>query len=712
MTDANLVGLLDRDPTAFREPLLALARVPGRAEVLDEIVVCVDEVGALVVVARAVGALSSAAVDAALSTASDFREHSYADLELLATAEDGLLAGRRGGLAAEHAARFGLTSELSRGRFNRAQRLVFVADEYPERVLSKLGRTSLLRADVDAYRGTQEREGSPDGEPLPSASATSDESAHTPVALELVWVSEQRWRFLVGAVGRTARGIKSAIAPDYDRPLPRAVLFARTRLRQAVSLVGRLGISETAIAHTVVLAMALVYVWAFATLTLRNHAVFGTGAFDLGIYDQALWLISRGKAAFSTIQGMSVFGDRASPILFVLAPLYRVWPDVRLLLVVQAVGLAAGALPIYWLARDTLKTRWVGLAVAFAYLMYPAMQWANREDFHPETLAVPFVLFAFYFMTKRRWIWFAVFAALTLLVKEDAAFLVLPLGIYAFFKYDKRVGAVTSAVSLIWFLVAVLGIIPHYNPSGQVQFLNNLSYLGASGRDILLGFFTKPGLVWSTVATKENLLYLAQLFVPVALLPLLSPPALALTLPPLLVNLTSSNPYYHSIEYHFVVLAVPFVFVALVYGLAKVSRNEYTRYVAAAVLVAVAIASNYQWSPSPIAADSQTHWQQGRLSDPAAYRALAMIPADASVSAFYAYVPHLTHREHIYVFPNPWQPENWATASSLPDPKSVDYVVVDTLFLLKKGTDLLSSLQTQGFHPVFSDGTVLVLKRG
>ena len=45
-------------------------------------------------------------------------------------------------------------------------------------------------------------------------------------------------------------------------------------------------------------ALAGIVIWAaiFSVLGVRNHRNFGTWAFDMAIYDQAFWLVSRGGA--------------------------------------------------------------------------------------------------------------------------------------------------------------------------------------------------------------------------------------------------------------------------------------------------------------------------------------------------------------------------------------------------------------------------------
>ena len=47
---------------------------------------------------------------------------------------------------------------------------------------------------------------------------------------------------------------------------------------------------------------------------------FQQPGFDLGIFDQGIWLLSRFKSPFVTIMGLNLFGDHASYILLLLRP--------------------------------------------------------------------------------------------------------------------------------------------------------------------------------------------------------------------------------------------------------------------------------------------------------------------------------------------------------------------------------------------------------
>ena len=60
-------------------------------------------------------------------------------------------------------------------------------------------------------------------------------------------------------------------------------------------------------------------------------------------------------------------------------------------------------------------------------------------------------------------------------------------------------------------------------------------------------------------------------------------------------------------------------------------------------------------------------------------RAIAAVPDGASVTATYQLLPHLSHRRHVYDWPNPFWAAVWGNddCAHLPDPTTVDYVVID-----------------------------------
>src|SRR5690349_22524063 len=98
----------------------------------------------------------------------------------------------------------------------------------------------------------------------------------------------------------------------------------------------------------------IVFVY-LGALRQDRHETFG---FDLGIYDQATWLLAFFKRPFITVRGLDVFGHHMSPGLWLFAPFYWLGGGPKVLLVAQTVSQAAGAFALYLLGRDRLDSRW------------------------------------------------------------------------------------------------------------------------------------------------------------------------------------------------------------------------------------------------------------------------------------------------------------------------------------------------------------------
>ncbi|MEA2461340.1 MAG: hypothetical protein QOH90_1517, partial [Actinomycetota bacterium] len=244
--------------------------------------------------------------------------------------------------------------------------------------------------------------------------------------------------------------------PDvHDTPAPERP-HTSTLIRRAI---GRPGLPFICLG----IAVAF-YIVLFAISTVRDLNELGIPGFDLGIFDQGVWLLSRFKAPFVTVRGLNLFGDHTSFILLPLIPFYWFFDTASTLLVAQSAALGVAAVPAYLIAKEKLKDEWLALLIGIAFLLQPAVHWINRDNFHPDSFEIPLVLFAIYFMLKERWRPFFVFVGLALLVKEDVPLLTFSLGIYVAFRHNRRVGLVTAAVSLVWLALNLWVLIPAFNP--------------------------------------------------------------------------------------------------------------------------------------------------------------------------------------------------------------------------------------------------------
>jgi uncharacterized membrane protein len=143
----------------------------------------------------------------------------------------------------------------------------------------------------------------------------------------------------------------------------------------------------------------------FVCSSLR-HAMFQSGAFDLGIYDQVVYLISQGQPPISSILGFHHMGNHAAWAVYLLALFYKIFPNVHWLLIVQAVALSLGALPMWHLAHQAGLKQSQSVAMAAAYLLYPLIFNVNLFEFHPEVMAVPVFLAAVWCARESKIGWF------------------------------------------------------------------------------------------------------------------------------------------------------------------------------------------------------------------------------------------------------------------------------------------------------------------
>ena len=406
------------------------------------------------------------------------------------------------------------------------------------------------------------------------------------------------------------------------------------------------------------------YVAVLLPLTFRSVDGLGAQTFDLAIFDQATWLISCGQAPFVTIRGLSILGEHFSAILYLLAPLYWIWPSAKMLLLAQTLALALGALPVYALGRRCTGSPLIGLAFGFTYLLYPALQWSNVFEFHPDTLATPCLLGAFYYMTAARWHPYFLLLGLAALTKETVGLEVAALGLYLLIRCwrtdGRRMGWLTLGLAAL-ALTASFGtnlLLNHGRPS---MFFALYGHYGQGPVAIWQFLVTHPGSVLSDLNTDVNRRYLGQLLAPVLFLSLLAPEVLILAAPVLLLNLLSSSPLMHGVYCQYTAFVTPFIFASAVFGLAR-ARRWGNRATQALLVLCLALGtfngaalrplSNPDILPEPV---------QSAATVRETRKMLALIPPQASVTAPVAVLPLLAHRRSVYMFPNPFEKVVWGS---------------------------------------------------
>ena len=386
------------------------------------------------------------------------------------------------------------------------------------------------------------------------------------------------------------------------------------------------GLSEEFGARLVLILSMVFYAVYFGRMALDRFDAFQQPGFDLGIYDQGLWLLSRLQSPFVSIMGLNLFGDHSSYILLLLVPLYWIWPAAPALLILQTLALCVAAVPVYLLARRALRNPWVALLPALAFLLNPALGWLNIENFHPDSFEVPLLLFALYFMTERRWRPYLVMVLLLLLVKEDTGLLVVPLGIYVAIRGDRQMGVITAELGAIWFAVTVFLLGPFLS-GATAGSLDAFRVPFGGWRGLISKALGEPWEVGGYMLTAPKLKYLVQLLAPVFFLPLLTS-GILIVVPSLLFNLLSTFTYQTDLRYHYTSLLIPvFAWAAIVY-IQRVNDFGARRALAVAILLAT-LFSSYAWGPADWSPQSVYRYDPRSPQAVATADAVALIPADA-----------------------------------------------------------------------------------
>jgi uncharacterized membrane protein len=412
-------------------------------------------------------------------------------------------------------------------------------------------------------------------------------------------------------------------------------------------------------ARRIVYAGTGLYVAVFVAAGVIAYLAYDVARLDLGDMVQAIWSTSHGHflEVTDTSGRQAVrLGSHVDPFLALLVPLWWAWPSPLMLVVLQVVALAAGSLPVYWLARKHLRSERAAASFAFAYLLYPATQFnalGIGDGFHSVSIAIPLILFAIWFLDEERLVLFAVFALLAASTKEEIAASVGCLGLwYAFRRRRWGIGLSIFALGLTVSLINFLVIIPHFSPSGASAFAGRYQQVGGTPRGILHTAVTHPVAIVDAVATWHKLFYVVLLLAPFLGLWLLEPLLLLGAIPDLVINLLSATPNQTTVYWQYTAGIVPFVLAASIVGASKLKRKPDA--ISRAALVAVVFFSFFS-IVSPIYRIAVLDLGHVLRPDPtraAKSHALALIPPGVPVSASNKLGGLLSERRFIYIFPS------------------------------------------------------------
>jgi len=448
---------------------------------------------------------------------------------------------------------------------------------------------------------------------------------------------------------------------------------------------------------TLAYLLVIIYIVIFVFLTFGRHDSLKTYLNDLGTYDQIVWNSLHGRlfqtsgGIYATSDNFSYLSGHFSPILLILVPFYLIWANPKMLLLLQVLAVGVAALPIYWIARDKIKSKLAGLIFLISYLFYPILHNALMYDFHEVTLAVPFITFALYFWQKKKYLWMSIFLVLICLSQEHLTLIVFMFGLYLMFtplftrrsesnqtaelssrshskifSGDKRagfinkkwkMGSIIAFLSLAYFLLVITVIMPAFSVTHGVDVIKSpsggitrYSWLGSSTGEIAKTIVSKPFWVLQNIFSWRRIDFFITLFIPLLGLPLFSATVL-LALPVLLIYFLSSFWLTYSIYYYHSAPLTGIIYFAAIFSFARLIKAQKYRRLFLILILIASILVSYFYTITPLA--KYYSWSDYKPSVHAKIisEVKKIIPNNASLSVQHNLGPHFTDRRQLYSLP-------------------------------------------------------------
>ena len=425
----------------------------------------------------------------------------------------------------------------------------------------------------------------------------------------------------------------------------------------------------------VLLVIFLVAAVVFALISFVDHYNFRSYAFDLGLFNNAIYDFAHFRSNDVTMlypDHYTFLQTHFSLFPILVSPLYWIFGSYTLL-VFQLFSVLFGGWGVYRFIGEFTQNftiRILGLLHFFtAWGIFSALAF----DYHDNVVGAMFVPWIFYYFKKGQRLKVIIFMILLLISKENLAlwaiFIFAGLAIiYRKEKIKRNLALICSAGSLAYFMLIILYVIPAFSPYSEAytQF-QMYRTLGGSFSEVLKNIFSHPlntlrmlfenhsGSFYYDGIKMElhRMILLTGGFI------LLFRPAYFLMLIPLyLQKLLSDDPGRWGISSQYSIEFIPVLTCALFHFIGNLREKK---WVIVFAILAVLLSLN---STNSVMEKRISPWYKPEMENfliaehyknhfnvKAAYKILEKIPDDAAVSAQSMLVPHLAFREKIYQFP-------------------------------------------------------------
>lgn len=374
----------------------------------------------------------------------------------------------------------------------------------------------------------------------------------------------------------------------------------------------------------------------YSTLSILRHNHFQSGGFDLGLYDQSVWQYSQLLSPYNTIKERFILGDHLALTLPLISPLFKLWDDVRILLIFQAFWVSFSTFAVYKIARLRKLSPLISFNISFVYSLFYGIQFLIFFDFHPVALGVGLLIWLAYFLEAKKKKLFWITLVLLLLTQENMGIALASLGFVYLFVKKHRKTALLFIVGGIFVSFAAVKIVALFSPVGY-QYSPQIIF---EPIHLAKEFFNseEKQQVW---------LYSLSWF---SFLPLFSPGAILgvfLDLAQYFITGPEFMRMWSPFMHHRAILG-PILALGTLNGMLFLQRRRVNIVLLSFVLVVASLGLQYYLHFPLNKLTKPIYWQEEAWMEDNR-RLIKEVPKEASVVSAQNLVPHLSHRKEIYL---------------------------------------------------------------
>lgn len=419
--------------------------------------------------------------------------------------------------------------------------------------------------------------------------------------------------------------------------------------------------------------LTFVFFLIVVALKILQYEFYISTGFDLGIFSNILFNISHHGKIFDGLNQAHGFSGHVWPGAFLLAPLMLLWNDPRILLIVQTLAISLIFPAICHLAKQMeIEVRTVSLLLTMIiFNIY--LHWVSSFDFHPETLAMPMVIFGIWALNTKKYTLFYILMIISMSFKEDIFLAWASLGFYYLLVGKRKDGFRILTLSTIYGVVVLLLVLKFVD----IKMMMNLHYTG----NLDLQKRIKPTL---------------EFFTSFGFLPLISLKEISIYLLPFLEHITSSRSLHYKLRCQYSALLIPL----MIYSFLKILKEKKVSHKVLTVLTSIAVIFSINEGPIRRYINfSRLNLQKKTYLD----KLLVEIPENEKVCLGNHISPHCSTKDGVYQFPTI---------------KDANLIIVDTTWhdftplSLDSGLKILREIINSGRFRLVSDSLgIVVLKK-